>query len=107
MAIAYVNGEVNRVFYNGLGVSIKETFTKRDGSEGAAYFTAFFEEDPNLSEGDWGEFSGLLSVRSREYEKDGEIRHSADAVLNSARFKAGGGSEGPSSDDLGSDDSPF
>lgn len=91
MAITYVNGRVNRVFYNGLGVSIKETFTRRDGSEGAAYFTAFFEEDPNLSEGDSGEFSGLLSVRSREYEKDGEIRHSADAVLNSARFKAGGG----------------
>lgn len=88
MAWAVVNGEVNRVFFDGKGISIKETFEKQDGTEGAAYYTAFFNEDPGLGEGTRGKFSGFLSVKSREFEKDGVTKHSADAVLNSARFEA-------------------
>jgi hypothetical protein len=88
MAFAIVNGEVNRVFYNGLGISIKETFQKRDGSEGAAYYTAFFDQDPGLSEGTRGKFSGLLSAKAREYDgANGERKISADIVLNSAKFE--------------------
>lgn len=89
MAIAIVNGKVNRVFYNGLGASIVETFQKRDGTEGNSYYTAFFDEPHGLEEGAEGKFSGLLSVKARSYEnKDGETVNTADAVLNSARFEA-------------------
>lgn len=88
MALAFVNGTVQRTFFNEKGASIKETFTKRDGTEGAAYYTAFFDEPHGLSEGSTGKFSGLLSVKAREYEKDGEVKSSIDVVLNSARFEA-------------------
>lgn len=87
MAFAIVNGEVNRVFYDGKGISIKETFQKRDGTEGAAYYTAFFEEDPGIAEGATGKFSGNLSAKAREYESNGETKLSADIVLNNARFE--------------------
>lgn len=88
MAFAIVNGSVQRTFFDGKGASVKETFTKRDGTEGASYYTAFFDAPHGLSEGDTGKFSGLLSAKSNSYEKDGETRHSADIVLNSAKFEA-------------------
>ena len=89
MATAYVNGTVNRVFFDGKGASIKESFTKRDGTEGASYYTAFFDAPHGLDEGATGKFSGLLSVKAREYQdKEGNTRVTADAVLNSARFEA-------------------
>lgn len=93
MAIAIVNGKVNRVFFEGKGASVVETFQKRDGTEGNSYYTAFFDAPHGLEEGAEGKFSGLLSVKAREYEKDGEIKHTADAVLNSARFEAAESSE--------------
>lgn len=89
MAIAIVNGTVNRVFYNGQGASIKESFTKRDGTEGASYYTAFFDQPHGLDEGATGKFSGLLSTKIRDYDdKDGNPKQSLDVVLNSARFEA-------------------
>lgn len=88
MAFAIVNGSVQRTFFDGKGASVKETFTKRDGTEGASYYTAFFDAPHGLSEGDTGKFSGLLSAKPNSYEKDGETRHSADIVLNSAKFEA-------------------
>lgn len=88
MAFAIVNGSVNRTFFEGKGASIKETFTKRDGTEGASYYTAFFDAPHGLNEGDTGKFSGLLSAKTSQYEKDGENRVSADIVLNSAKFEA-------------------
>lgn len=101
MAFLTVNAEVTRVFYNGLGIGLKESFTKRDGETGASYYTAWFEEDPNLSEGDKGKFSGLFSVRKSEYEKDGETRHGVDITLNSTRYEAVDGGSGSD------DEAPF
>lgn len=88
MAFAIVNGTVQRTFFDGKGASVKETFTKRDGTEGASYYTAFFDAPHGLAEGATGKFSGLLSSKVSSYEKEGETRHSADIVLNSAKFEA-------------------
>ena len=93
MAFAIVNGTVQRTFFDGKGASVKESFTKRDGTEGASYYTAFFDAPHGLSDGDTGKFSGLLSAKVSSYEKDGETRHSADIVLNSAKFEAAESSE--------------
>ena len=87
MAIIVVQAEVTRTFYNGKGAGLKETFKLRDGSEGAKYYSAFFEEEHGLSEGDRGKFSGLLGTKVSEYEKDGETRHGVDVTLNSTRFE--------------------
>lgn len=102
MAYGIVNGEVANIFYNGYGVGVVEKFQKKDGTEGQARFTAWFDingDAPNLSQGDKGKFSGNLSARVSDYEKDGETRHSADVSLNNAKFE-------PSEDD-GDDGAPF
>lgn len=91
MAIINIrNAEVTRTFsFNGgTGAGLKETFTKRDGSEGATYYSAFFEGEHSLSKGDRGNFSGLLGTKVSTYEKDGETKYGVDVTLNSARFEA-------------------
>lgn len=90
MAIINIrNAEVTRTFYNGLGAGIKETFKLRSGEEGSRYYSAFFDEPHGLSEGDRGNFSGLLGTKVSTYEKDGETKYGVDVVLNSARYEAG------------------
>lgn len=101
MAIINIrNAEVTRTFYNGKGAGLKETFKLRDGGEGARYYSAFFDEEHGLSEGDRGNFSGLLGTKVSTYEKDGETKYGVDVTLNSARFEAGDGGSA-------SDDAPF
>lgn len=96
MAFTIVNGTVNRVFFEGKGASVVETFNKRDGTEGKSYYTAFFDAPHGLSEGATGKFSGLLSTKAREYEdKEGNTRTAVDVVLNSARFEAEAPSDSP------------
>lgn len=100
MAIINIrNAEVTRTFYNGLGAGIKETFTLRDGQEGARYYSAFFDKPHGLSEGQVGNFSGLLGTKVSTYEKDGETKYGVDVTLNSARFEAAEASD--------SSDTPF
>lgn len=103
MAILNIrNAEVARTFYNGLGASFKETFTLRNGEEGARYYSAFFDEPHGLSEGQRGDVSGLFGAKVNEYTtKDGETKHSVDVTLNNARFS-------PAEDSGDDDDSlPF
>lgn len=89
------NGTVERLFYGDKGVAIVEKFNKRDGTEGKAYFTGFSDEPLGLSVGDTGRFSGSLSVKVDEWEKDGETRHTAKVTLNNLRYEidASGGNE--------------
>lgn len=92
MAIISIrNAEVTRTFWNGKGAGLKEAFRKNDGTEGARYYSAFFDEEHGLSEGDRGNFSGLLGTKVSTYEKDGETKYGVDVTLNSARFEAGDG----------------
>jgi len=81
MAYVTVNGSVEQTFYEGKGARIKESFTKRDGEAGAAYYSAFFEQEHGLNVGDEGKFSGLLGVKSEEY--DG--KHFARVTLNNTK----------------------
>ena len=84
MAIVNIkNGTVERTFFEGKGAAVKETFNKRDGSEGAQYYSVFFDAPHGLSQGDQGDFSGLLGVKAEEYE--GVWR--AKIALNSARVQ--------------------
>lgn len=103
MAYGIVNGEVANIFYNGYGVGVVEKFTKRDGTEGQSRYTAWFDTDgpkPDLQQGQTGKFSGTLSARVREYEHNGETRHSADVSLNNAKFEPEeGGGSAPADDD--------
>lgn len=96
MAIAKLaNVKVSRVFYNGLGAEFVESFQTRSGETAEKKYSAFFDSPHGLSEGDVGNASGLLSVKARLWERDGEAPvPMADIVLNSTRFEAtDGGSD--------------
>lgn len=100
MALTYLkNATAARVFYGGKGVEFHEKFTV-NGEDRVAKYTAWFDEDPGISEGTVGNVSGLTGVKARIWTPDdGEPRALADIVLNSARFEA--------SNDSGGDDTPF
>lgn len=100
MALTYVkNATAARVFYNGLGVEFHEKFVVK-GEERVAKYTAWFEENPGISEGAVGTVSGLTGVKARIWTpEDGEPRAMADIVLNNARFEP--------SDDAGDDSTPW
>lgn len=87
MAIANLrNATVQRVFFNGKGVALYESYESR-GERRKSYYTAWFETAPNVSEGDvLANVSGLLQVKEREYEKDGQTRRTIDVSLNSAHI---------------------
>jgi len=95
MALIYVNGTVEGTFFDGKGARVKETFKKRDGSEGASYYSVFFEEPHGLNVGDFGKFSGLHSAKAEEF--DG--KWFARTTLNSARVTDVEYGEGPADDD--------
>ncbi|MCK9598285.1 MAG: hypothetical protein M0R06_04550 [Sphaerochaeta sp.] len=86
MAWTIINGEVTNVFHNGLGAKVKETFTKRDGTEGTSLYSVWFDEPHGLSIGDTGKFSGPSSITAEEYEGKWYGRLS----LNSTRFEPSG-----------------
>lgn len=87
MAYLISEGEVVRTFFEGKGLTFKEVFTKRDGTEGAAYFTAFFTEPHGLSEGDKATFKGNISVTLDTYpdKETGETRYTAKATVNNTK----------------------
>lgn len=93
---------VGRIFYNGLGAEFVESFERNDGTPGEKKYSAFFDTPHGLSEGQVGNVSGLLSVKARLWERDGEPPvPMADIVLNSPRFEAVDGGSGYK------DESPF
>jgi len=82
MAFVVTEGVVAKTFYNGLGARIEERFKTRSGEEAKKSYTLFTEQPHGLQEGDAVKASGLLSVKVREYEVDGDVRHTADVVIN-------------------------
>ena len=82
------NATVQRVFFDGKGVALYESFESR-GEQRKSYYTAWFAAAPDVKEGDVLNVSGLLQVKEREYEKDGQTKRSIDVSLNSARIETG------------------
>ena len=98
MATVYVEGVVSRIFFEGRGVQVTESFVKRDGSVGSAKYVCWFEQAPVLNVGDAGTFSGLLSAQiedwvnedgSAKLDNQGKLGRSVKLALNNAKFKQG------------------
>lgn len=83
MAFTTVEGEITRVFHEGKGARLKETFTKRDGLEGSKEWTLWFKDPHGLVEGDRGTFRGSHSDEVDEWQgREGDTRHSVKRALN-------------------------
>lgn len=103
MAFTSIQGQVTRVFYQGKGAEITESFEIK-GKEIKKRWTAWFDEPHGLTEGDDVEVSGLHGDEVDEWVKDGDTRHSVKRSLNKARIKPSkgtGGQQGAQDDDQG------
>lgn len=88
MAWTIINGEVTNVFKGtGNGVKVKESFTKRDGTPGQAFYSVWFDEPHSLAVGDTGKFSGPSSLSTEEYPEGSGTTY-ARLSLNSTKFEA-------------------
>lgn len=83
---------VQRIFFDGKGIALYESF-KAQGQDRKSYYTAWFDQAPGFTEGQVVSISGLLSVKLREYEKDGQTRQTVDVSLNKARETTGQGGQ--------------
>jgi len=89
MAFTTVEGTISRVFYNGTGAEVTESFKKRDGTEGKKRWTLWFEAAHGLNEGDTGSWRGSHSDEVDDWaDKEGQTRHSVKRALN--KVKASG-----------------
>lgn len=91
MAIVTVAGRVNRVFYNGKGAEVVESFQVR-GETKQKRWTAWFDSEHGLFEGQDVELSGLHSDEIDPWtDKEGKERHSVKRSLNKAKVKSAQG----------------
>jgi len=92
MAFTTVQGTVTRTFFNGKGAEVTEQFKKRDGSEGKTRWTAWFEAEHGLSDGDAVEVSGMHSDQIDEWtDNEGGQRQTVKRSLNKAKIRTGQG----------------
>lgn len=85
MASTIATGTIARVFYEGKGAELVESFTVK-GKPMTKRWTAWFAEPHGMAEGDEATISGLHGDEISEWEKDGEKRHSVKRTLNSAKI---------------------
>lgn len=79
------NVQVSRVFWQGKGAQVVETYTTKDGERQTRY-ALFFDEPHGLSEGSVISVEGLLSATVDEFEKrDGTTGHAVNFKINKPR----------------------
>ena len=84
MSYATVEGKVSRVFYEGKGAEVIETFTAR-GKEISKRWTAWFEAPHGLREGDVVKVSGIHGDEVDKWQKDGEERVTVKRSISRSR----------------------
>lgn len=104
MATTTVEGKVERVFYEGKGAEVVETFTVQ-GKEQSKRWSAFFDQPHGLPVGSTVKVSGLHGDKVDEWEKDGEKRHTVKRTLNKARTE--GRTAAPTAPGNYNDETPF
>lgn len=88
MAITTVSGTVSRIFYNGTGAEVTESFQVKDKTIQKRW-TAWFETEHGLYEGQEVEVSGLHSDDVDEWtDREQNVRHSVKRSLNKAKVKS-------------------
>ena len=96
MALVTVQGKVGRIFFAGRGVEIIESWIARDGNSYDRKYAAFFEDAPDLREGDSATIFGQLSVTIEKWvdangqpklNRNGEQGQSIKLTINSAEVK--------------------
>ena len=61
------NGTATRIFFNGKGVEVTESFKDKNGDTQKRTYTAWFQEPVQFDLGAQGKFSGLIAVKIRDW----------------------------------------
>ena len=78
---------VTRVFHDGKGAEVTESFKLRDGETGSARYACWFESPHGLTVGDVVTVTGRLGVKVEEWvNKQNEVKHSAKVSVNGAQL---------------------
>lgn len=86
MATVYVSGTVDRIFFDGRGVSVLE-IVKVKNEPKKVFWTCWFDEAPRIEVGQPVKVTGLFSDKIEEFEKDGETRRKVVRSLNKANIE--------------------
>lgn len=87
MATVYVSGTVDRIFFDGRGVSVVEVSTIK-GEVRKTYWTCWFDEAPVVQLGDTVKVSGLFGDKIEDYtDKQGVDRRKVVRSLNKAKLE--------------------
>ena len=92
------DGKITRVFHEGRGAEVTESWLSRTGEPVSQRWAAWFEAPHGLSEGDTVTVVGRVGVKVEEWkDKQEQVRHSAKLSLNDARIIGEPGSAASSS----------
>jgi hypothetical protein len=115
MAILTIEGTASRIFFNGKGVEVTETYKAQGGEMKTRKFTAWFTTEPNLEVGSSGTFTGTLSTKldlwtnadgSPKLDHSGKQGQSINVAINGATFTSNGPAAPKSAAPL-NEDMPF
>jgi len=93
MAFITVTGEVTRIFYNGRGAEVTESFAA-GGKDIKKRWACWFETEHGLSEGQTVEVSGIHSDQVDSWEKDGETKYTVKRSINKTKIKGAPATQG-------------
>ena len=81
------DGKITRVFHEGRGAEVTESWLSRSGEPVSQRWAAWFEAPHGLSEGDTVTVVGRAGVKVEEWkDKQEQVRHSAKLSVNDARI---------------------
>lgn len=96
MARIEVTGKVGRIFYANRGVELIESWIANNGNSYDRKYAAFFEDAPNIQEGDTVTIAGFFSAQIEKWvdangqprlNKDGVQGQSIKLTISSAELK--------------------
>lgn len=86
MAFITAKGTITRIFHNGKGAELTETWNGKDGKPMSKRWTCWFEQPHGLSEGAEVEINGVHGDQVDEWtDKEQQTRHTVKRAINKAR----------------------
>lgn len=77
---------VTRIFHEGRGAEVTESWKGRDGADQSRRYTCWFDAPHGLTEGDVVTVVGVLGVKVDEWtDRQQETRHTAKVSVNQAK----------------------
>lgn len=88
MAFITAKGTITRIFHNGTGAELTESWNGREGKPMSKRWTAWFEQPHGLQEGETVELTGVHGDGVDEWQdKEQQTRHTVKRSINKAQVR--------------------